>query len=486
MNKIEPKRFLILIAIILLLLIMVQSQAHAQNILEKKMSIQLKDELLKNALDKITTESGIKFTYNEQVAKSKIRITVSAKDKMLKEILTLAFADEPLLFSQLDKEVFIRLDPSKTKKVTAGPAANPAVAQEKYTISGTIKSQSTGETIIAATIKITGTTKLMATSNEYGFYSISLPKGDYDIEVKTIGSKIYNQHITLDKNLALNISMEDEQNQLETVTVTATSAQRNIKNTQMGMERLSIAETKSVPVLMGEPDVIKTLQLLPGVKSGSEGNGGMFVRGGGADQNMILLDEAPVYNASHLLGFFSTFNSDAIKNVTLYKGGMPAQYGGGLSSVLDVKMNDGNNQKFGVSGGIGLIAARLNVEGPIQKGKSSFLISARRTYADMFLKLSSDTSVKNTQLYFYDLNLKANYILGDKDRLYISGYFGKDVLTSDNLSGINWGNTTSTLRWNHVFSSKLFSNTSLIFSNYNYKIRANNDETSLTLFSQTP
>lgn len=484
MNKIEPKRFLIFIAIILLLLIMVQSQAHAQNILEKKMSIQLKDELLKNALDKITTESGIKFTYNEQVAKSKIRITVSAKDKMLKEILTLAFADEPLLFSQLDKEVFIRLDPSKTKKVTAGPAANPAVAQEKYTISGTIKSQSTGETIIAATIKITGTTKLMATSNEYGFYSISLPKGDYDIEVKTIGSKIYNQHITLDKNLALNISMEDEQNQLETVTVTATSAQRNIKNTQMGMERLSIAETKSVPVLMGEPDVIKTLQLLPGVKSGSEGNGGMFVRGGGADQNMILLDEAPVYNASHLLGFFSTFNSDAIKNVTLYKGGMPAQYGGGLSSVLDVKMNDGNNQKFGVSGGIGLIAARLNVEGPIQKGKSSFLISARRTYADMFLKLSSDTSVKNTQLYFYDLNLKANYILGDKDRLYISGYFGKDVLTSDNLSGINWGNTTSTLRWNHVFSSKLFSNTSLIFSNYNYKIRANNDETSLTLFSQ--
>lgn len=484
MKKIEPKRFLIFIAIILLLLIMVQSQAHAQNILEKKLSIQIKDEFLKNALDKITTASGIKFTYNEQIAKSKIKITVIAKDKMLKEILTTAFVDQPLIFSQLDQEIFIRFDPSKTKKVNAGPAANPALAQEKHTISGVIKSQSTGETLIGATIKVSGNTQLIAISNEYGFYSMSLPNGNYSIEVKTVGAKPYQQDIVLDQNMTLNIAMEDAQNQLETVTVTAAGAQRNIKNTQMGMERLSIAETKSVPVLLGEPDVIKTLQLLPGVKTGSEGNGGMFVRGGGADQNMILLDEAPVYNASHLLGFFSTFNSDAIKNVTLYKGGMPAQYGGGLSSVLDVKMNDGNNQKFGVNGGIGLIAARINIEGPIQKGKSSFLISARRTYADMFLKLSSDTSLKNTELYFYDLNLKANYILGDKDRLYVSGYFGKDVLTSDNLSGINWGNTTSTLRWNHIFSSKLFSNTSVIFSNYNYKIRANNDENSLTLFSQ--
>lgn len=468
----------------LLLLLMVQSQAHAQSILEKKLSIQIKDEFLKNALDKITTESGIKFTYNEQVAKSKIKITVIAKDKMLKEILTTAFAEQDLIFSQLDQEIFIRFDPSKTKKAVAGPAANPAQTGEKYNISGTVKSKNSGETLIGATIRVSGTTALVATSNEYGFYSLSLPKGNYTIEVKTVGNKTFRETLELDKNLALNISLEDESNQLEMVTVTASPSQRNIKTTQMGMERLSIVETKTVPVLMGEPDVIKTLQLLPGVKTGGEGNGGMFVRGGGADQNMILLDEAPVYNASHLLGFFSTFNSDAIKNVTLYKGGMPAQYGGGLSSVLDVKMNDGNNQKFGVNGGIGLIAARLNLEGPIQKGKSSFLISARRTYADMFLKLSSDTSINKTQLYFYDLNLKANYTLGDKDRLYISGYFGKDVLSSDNLSGINWGNATSTLRWNHVFSPKLFSNTSIIFSNYNYKIRANNDETSLSLFSQ--
>lgn len=486
MKKIEPKRFLVLIALMLLLLLMVQVQAQAQTqaLLEKKLSIQLKEEQLKNALDKITTASGIKFTYNEQIAQSKLKVSVSAKDKTLKEILTLAFANEPLLFSQLDQEVFIRFDPSKIKKPVAGPAANPAPTAEKYTISGTIKSKNSGETLIGATIRVTGTTNVVAASNEYGFYSLSLPKGNYNIEVKTVGNKAYRETVNLDKNLTLHIFLEDESNQLEMVTVTASANQRNIKNTQMGMERLSVVETKSVPVLMGEPDVIKTLQLLPGVKTGSEGNGGMFVRGGGADQNMILLDEAPVYNASHLLGFFSTFNSDAIKNVTLYKGGMPAQYGGGLSSVLDVKMNDGNNQKFGVNGGIGLIAARLNLEGPIQKGKSSFLISARRTYADMFLKLSSDTSINKTQLYFYDLNLKANYSLGDKDRLYISGYFGKDVLSSDNLSGINWGNATSTLRWNHVFSPKLFSNTSLIFSNYNYKIRANTDENSLSLFSQ--
>jgi hypothetical protein len=483
MKKIEPVGFLTFVAVLLLLLVLVQARAHAQSPLEKKLSITLNDEQLKIALDKITAASGVKFTYNEQIAKSNIKITVKAKERTLNQILLVAFDNHPLQFSVLDKEIFIRFDPSKTKKVEAGPAANPAQATDKYTVSGTITSQSTGETQIAATVRIAGTKQATA-SNEYGFYSLTVPKGTHILEVKAVGANPYKTEIELNKNISLNIALEDNQNQLETVNITSASSQRNIQTPQMGMERLSIAETKNVPVLMGEADIIKTLQLLPGVKTAGEGNGGMFVRGGSADQNMILLDEAPVYNATHLLGFFSTFNSDAIKNVTLYKSGMPAQYGGGLSSVLDVKMKDGNNQKFGVNGGVGSIAARLNVEGPIQKDKSSFLISARRTYADLFLKLSSDTSVKNTQLYFYDVNLKANYILGDKDRLFISGYLGKDVLASDNLSGINWGNATSTLRWNHVFNSKLFSNTSLIFSNYNYKIRSNEDENSLTLFSQ--
>lgn len=483
MKSIGPVRLLTLISLILLLLALAQVQARAQDQLAKKVTITLKDEPLKTALDKITKASGVKFTYNEQIAVSKIRISVSAKDKPLAAVLESAFMNEPLRFSALDKEVFIRLDPAQEKKPVADPAANPGQNQEKHTLSGTIKSTATGETLIAATIRISGT-KYATSSNEYGFYSITLPKGNYTIEVKAVGSKSHKAQVELNKNLVLNIALEDDLNELETVTISANAGKRNIENPQMGMERLSISETKNVPVLLGERDVIKTLQLLPGVKTAGEGSGGFFVRGGSADQNMILLDEAPVYNATHLLGFFSTFNSDAIKNVTLYKSGMPAQYGGGLSSVLDVKMNEGNNQKFGVSGGIGLIAARVNVEGPIQKDKSSFLISARRTYADMFLKLSGDSATKNTQLYFYDLNLKANYYLGEKDRLFISGYFGKDVLRSDNLSGINWGNATSTLRWNHIFSSKLFSNTSLIFSNFNYKIQSNGDESSIRLFSQ--
>jgi hypothetical protein len=252
----------------------------------------------------------------------------------------------------------------------------------------------------------------------------------------------------------------------------------------MSLERLNLQEIRNVPVLFGERDVLKTIQLLPGVKSAGEGSSGFYVRGGAADQNLILLDEAPVYNASHLLGFFSTFNSDAIKNVTLYKGAMPSQYGGRLSSVVDIKMNDGNNQDPEVSGGIGLIASRLNIEGPIQKDKSSFLLSARRTYADVFLKLLGDSSQRKAKLYFYDLNAKVNVILGNKDRLYLSGYFGRDVLAQAELAGINWGNATGTLRWNHVFNKKLFSNTSLIFSNYDYKIDINTEATDYGILSR--
>ncbi|MBB6274546.1 hypothetical protein HDF26_005024 [Pedobacter cryoconitis] len=483
MKKYEPIRFLAIIALLLLLLVFVQIESYAQSPLGKKLSISLKNEPLKSALDKISLTSGIKFTYNEQVANSKIKITVLAQDKSLNEILNTALADQPFKFTELGKEVYIKSDPAKEKKVLADPAANPAEGQERHTISGTISSSKTGETLIAATIRVSGT-KQATLSNEYGFYSILLPKGKYTIEVSAVGSQTNIQSVQVNKNLKLNIALDDSANELETVNITSSSARRAIDNPQMGMERLTVSETKTIPVILGERDIIKTLQLLPGVKASSEGTSGFFVRGGSADQNMILLDEAPVYNASHLLGFFSTFNSDAIKNVTLYKSGMPAQYGGRLSSVMDIKMNDGNNQKVSVSGGVGMIAARLNVEGPIQKGKSSFLISARRTYLDPFLKLSSDTSVKKIKLYFYDVNAKANYILGDKDRLFISGYLGRDVLRSDKLTGLDWGNVTSTLRWNHVFNSKLFSNTSLIFSNYDYTIQSTEEQNSLSLFSQ--
>lgn len=483
MKKKEPVRFLSIIALLLLLFVTIREEAYAQSPLDKKISISLKNEQLKMALDKISQAGDIKFTYNEQVANSKIRVTVLANDKTLSEILNTAFAVHPFTFTALGKEIYIKYDPSKEKKSMADPAANPEDAQAKYTFSGTVSSSKTGETLIAATIRVSGT-KQATVSNEYGFFSISLPRGSYHFEISAIGSKTKYQDITLHRNTNMNIALEDNTNELETVTITSTAAKRDIQTPQMGMERLTIAETKTIPVVLGERDIIKTLQLLPGVKSATEGTGGFFVRGGSSDQNMILLDEAPVYNASHLLGFFSTFNSDAIKNVTLYKSGMPAQYGGGLSSVMDVKMNDGNNQKFGVSGGIGVIAARLNVEGPIQKDKSSFLISARRTYLDPFLKLSSDSTVRKTKIYFYDVNVKANYLLGEKDRLFVSGYFGRDVLSSKELNGLDWGNVTSTLRWNHIFNSKLFSNTSLIFSNYDYNVSSSEDQNSLSIFSQ--
>jgi len=354
-------------------------------------------------------------------------------------------------------------------------------AQDHFTISGTIKSKKNGETVIGATIKA-GTAGTV--SNEYGFYSITLPKGAHTLEVSSLGTLTKKVDVTLDKNMLLNIAVEEESRSLDEVTIKSTASGRSISGTQMGVERLSTQEIKNIPVLMGERDLLKTVQLLPGIKSAGDGNSGFYVRGGAADQNLILLDEAPVYNASHLLGFFSTFNSDAIKDMTVYKGGMPAQYGGRLSSVLDIKMNDGNNQDYAVSGGIGLISAKLNVEGPIVKDKSSFLITGRRTYADAFLKLSPDSTINQNRLYFYDLNMKLNYTLSDKNKLYLSGYFGQDQLGVGKTFGLSWGNATGTARWNHVFNSKLFSNTSLIFSNYNYKIKIRAGANDFEIYSQ--
>jgi TonB-dependent Receptor Plug Domain. len=258
-------------------------------------------------------------------------------------------------------------------------------------------------------------------------FSLTLPKGTYELEISGVGMQSRKLKVVLNKDMRIPVTLQEASATLDSVTVSA-SRGRSISSPQMGIERLTVREVSNIPVLFGERDILKTIQLLPGIKSAGDGNSGFYVRGGAADQNLILLDEATVYNASHLLGFFSTFNSDAIKDITVYKGGMPAQYGGRLSSVLDIKMNDGNNKEYGVGGGIGLISAKINVEGPIQKEKSSFLLSARRTYADMFLKLSSDSTINRNTLYFYDLNAKLNYIIGPKDRIYLSGYFGKDVL----------------------------------------------------------
>jgi hypothetical protein len=357
-------------------------------------------------------------------------------------------------------------------------------AQEKYTISGTIKDKKNGETVIGAIVRVNELKGTGAATNEYGFYSLTLPKGTYTLSFEFLGYKTQALSVTLDKNQKTDIAFEESSKDLNEVTVSATRDNERVTSAQTGVEKIDMKEINKIPVLMGERDIIKTMQLIPGVKSAGEGNAGFYVRGGAADQNLILLDEAVVYNAGHLLGFFSTFNSDAIKDASIYKGGMPAQYGGRLSSVLDIKMKDGNNEKLAVSGGIGIIATRLNIEAPIQKGKSSFLISGRRTYADALLKATGDSRFQKTQLFFYDLNLKANYILNDKNRLYLSGYFGRDKLGLKDLFGINWGNTTGTLRWNHVINDKLFSNTSVIYNDYSYKINVDFDSESLTIHSR--
>ncbi|GAA4318360.1 TonB-dependent receptor [Mucilaginibacter gynuensis] len=349
--------------------------------------------------------------------------------------------------------------------------ANFSYAQKRFTISGTLKDLSTGETLIGATVRIKELPQTGTATNSYGFYSLSASAGEYTLLYTYIGYETISKKVSLQQSQTINISLSPKSELTEVVISANRPNNDNIASPQMGMEKLNMAQINNVPVLMGEKDVLKTISLMPGVKSAGEGNTGFYVRGGASDQNLILLDEATVYNASHLLGFFSTFNSDAIKDVSLYKGGMPAQYGGRLSSVLDIKMNDGNNQKFTAQGGLGLISSRLKVEGPIVKDKGSFMISARRTYIDMFLKLSSDSVLKGSSLYFYDINAKANYHFDDKNAIYVSGYFGKDVLGLKKIFGTDWGNATATVRFNHLFSNKLFSNTSLVYSNYNYTIQ---------------
>ncbi len=362
-------------------------------------------------------------------------------------------------------------------------------AQNKYTISGYIKDSLNGETLIGATITVQGQTKGIS-SNLYGFYSITLDEGKYILICSFIGFRLKAVTIDLKADIKINFEVIPKINLSQEVVVSSKKRDANVKNAQMGKFTLPIEQIKSIPAFLGEVDLLKTIQFLPGVRNAGEGSAGIYVRGGGPDQNLILLDDAPVYNTGHLFGFFSIFNADAIKNVTLIKGGMPAQYGGRLSSVLDVSMKEGNNQKLQVDGGIGVIASRLSIQGPIKKNKSSFIVSARRTYIDALTKpfMKSTSQFKGSGYYFYDLNAKVNYIFSDKDRIYLSGYFGRDVF--DFVNGkqslninIPWGNTTGTLRWNHVFNNKLFGNTTVVYNDYNFTFNALQNDFELKLAS---
>ncbi len=353
-----------------------------------------------------------------------------------------------------------------------------ALTQNKFTVSGFIKDSLNGETLIGATVAIQGKTKGIS-SNQYGFYSITLEEGKYFFVSSFIGYQTKVLEVDLNSDKRINFDLLPKIKLSEEVIVTSRKRDNNVKNAQMGKFTLPIEQIKSIPAFLGEVDLLKTIQLLPGVRNAGEGSAGLYVRGGGPDQNLILLDDAPVYNTGHLFGFFSIFNSDAIKNVSIIKGGMPAQYGGRLSSVLDIAMKEGNNQKFQAEGGIGLIASRLSIQGPIKKDKASFIVSARRTYIDALTKpfISKTSQFYGSGYYFYDLNAKVNYKFSEKDRLYLSGYFGRDVFDFSNGKqslkvNIPWGNATGTLRWNHIFSKKLFANTTAVYNDYNFSFNA--------------
>jgi hypothetical protein len=339
-------------------------------------------------------------------------------------------------------------------------------AQQKYTLSGTITDQNTGETLIGVNI-IIPEAKTGTVTNEYGFYSISLPKGNYLVIWSYLGYAGAEEIITLDKNVRKNISLKVSAQELDEVIVTDAKVKSEIRKPEMSVNKLTVKEIKEMPVVFGEVDILKSILTLPGVTNAGEGQSGFNVRGGGADQNLILLDEAIIFNASHLFGFFSVFNPDAIKDIKLYKGGIPARYGGRLSSVLDIYQKEGNQQKFAMNGGIGLISSRLLAEGPIEKDRGSFLVAGRSSYAHLFLKLTDN----DNSAYFYDLNAKLSYKIDDNNSVFLSGYFGRDVFSISDSFVNTYGNAVFNLRWNHLFSDRLFSNMSMIYSDYYYGLQ---------------
>ncbi len=338
-----------------------------------------------------------------------------------------------------------------------------AFAQEKFTLSGTVSDAGSNETLIGASIYIVEAQTAIAT-NEYGFYSISLPAGTYTVEISYVSFGTIQETVTLNQNIRKNYQLTTDTQELNEVVITENQKRANIKTPQMSVNKLTVQEIKKMPVVLGEVDVLKSLLQLPGVTNAGEGSSGFNVRGGAADPNLILLDEATIFNSSHLFGFFSVFNSDAIKDLKLYKGGIPARFGGRISSVLDIYQKEGNSHDFHMNGGIGLISSRILAEGPIQKGKSSFLVAGRASYAHLFLKLADN----DNSAYFYDLNTKISHRFNENNSLYLSGYFGRDLFNINESFNNTYGNAVLNLRWNHLFSDKLFSNMSMIYSDYYY------------------
>ena len=406
-------------------------------------------------LREILESRKVQLSYSEdQLSNLEEIIEVPAGDLTVDQLLELISQKGGLTYKRIGQNIILK--PAK---------------QETFTVSGYVYDDLTGETLIGTTVQIEGT-YTGALANVYGYYSLTVPAGKHTLLYSSVGYGIHKQEIDVSENQVLNVRMRPYTKLLNEVVVTAEQEDENVTVNRMGHTQMSAKTISKIPALLGEVDVLRTLKLLPGVQMTSETSSGFSVRGGGYDQNLILLDEAVVYNPSHLFGFFSTFNNDAIKNVEFYKGNIPARYGGRLSSLVDIRMKEGNNQKFTGSGGISPIASRLTLEVPIVKDKGSVIVSGRRTYADIIAR-AVNKNARNATLFFYDLNMKANYTINEKNRVYVSGYLGKDTFAfkSDSFNpAFKWGNITNTIRWNHVFSSKLFANTSLIYSKYDYNL----------------
>ena len=338
-----------------------------------------------------------------------------------------------------------------------------SIAQERVTLSGSVVDSNNNETVIGVLVEISEL-KISTFTNEYGFFSLTVPKGFYNLQVSTIGYETKIIEISLQENSKLAIEIKANTKELDAVIINKNPYRTSISKPEMSVNKIAISTIKKMPAILGEIDILRSITTLPGVTNAGEGQSGFNVRGGAADQNLILLDEATVYNSSHLFGFFSVFNADAIKDLKLYKGGIPSRFGGRVASVLDIYQKEGNSKAFNLSGGIGLISSRIMAEGPLVKEKGSFLVAGRSSYAHLFLKLTNN---KNSA-YFYDLNTKLSYKLNENNNLYLSGYFGRDVFSLNNSFVNTYGNTVFNLRWNHLFSDQLFSNFSMIYSDYYY------------------
>jgi len=428
--------------------------------LQQEISIYFQDLPLIDALTLLAEKGQFHLNYSVDVVPSELLVSGQYTNIAISTILGELLANTGVGFIVMGDNQVVLVSSEYLEKI------------KKYTISGFITDAETGEALIGTNVSVVDL-KAGCTSNVYGFYSLTVPAGNYTINYGYIGYQPKDLELSLHQNIRQNIELQSSPFLGDTVVVSASPEEHTLRTTEIGTFTLIPKEQSHIPVFLGERDIFRSIQLLPGVTQIREADCGFYVRGGSSDQNLVLLDEAPVYNAVHLLGSFSVFNSDVIREVKLIKGSAPAKYGGKLSSVLDIQMREGSSKQFGGKAGIGTVFSRLTLEGPLLKDRASFLVSGRRTYADIFTKFSSDESVRNSQMYFYDFNLKANYRHTEKDRIYLSGYFGRDFLNIEeetDATSILWENKTGTLRWNHLFNEKLFSNSSLIFSRFRYGV----------------